>query len=216
MAASNSERKNISFFKLNGKADKDNTPRFWKVEKAGDKWQTTESFDTVSGILTKASTKKFMWEGAEKTSFHIELSDPAEICAIDMNHTQCTYSIINSLAGIQPGQEITIKVYKKTDKESGKIYPGAIVLDLAGKLMSWHVAPKDMPKSDPVMVNGKQFMKEGKPVWDDTNVKAFWEDVFNTKVAGNVQTRKNTDDDIPYAPATAVAETVPAPDDMPF
>lgn len=215
MAASNSERKNISFFKLNGKADKDNTPRFWKVEKISDKWQTTESFDQIAGVLTKASTKKYMWEGTEKTSFHIELSDPGEICAIDMNHTQCTYSIINSLAGIQPGQEITIKVYKKHDKESGKIYPGAIVL-LAGKLAEWHVAPKDMPKSDPVMVGDKQFMKEGKLVWDDTKVKAFWENVFNTRVAANVQSRPNADDDIPTAPATAAAEPVPAPDDLPF
>lgn len=215
MAATNSESKKISFFKLNGKADKDVIPKFYKVEKINGKWEKTDGYDTITGTFTGAKLKDYTYEGVTKKSFHIELSDPDIICAIDMNHCQCSHSIINSLVNVDRGQEIKIKVYKKTDKDSGKIYAGAFISDFKGDMISWGIDIKSVPKSVLVMLNGRAYIKDGKEVRDDSNVQAFWEGVFMDKIASKFQKVESKDSDIPEAPAPDMP-AVPAMDDLPF
>ena len=45
-----------------------------------------------------------------------------------------------------------------------------------------------IPKAVPVMVSGKPFMQNGKQVYDNTEVKAFWEAQF-LKIAEKVNAK---------------------------
>lgn len=215
MALSNSESKKYQFVKLNGKADKDTTPLFWLSEKVGDKWQKTQSFDTISGTLAKAIIKDYVYEGVDKKLFHIELNDGDETISVDLNHCQCAYSILNSLINVSPGQFVKIKVYKKTDKTTGNIFPGAFITDVKGDMIKWGLDIKTLPKAIPVLVGDKPFIKDGRAVHDDTPVREFWEQQFTDHIAIAGTKSGDTFSDIPSATAP---DSIPVaePDDLPF
>lgn len=215
MALSNSESKRYQFVKLNGKADKDTTPLFWLSEKIGDKWQKTSSFDTISGSLSKAVIKDYVYEEVNKKLFHIELNDGDETISVDLNHCQCTYSILNSLINVSSGQFVKIKVYKKTDKETGNVFPGAFITDTKGDMIKWGVDIKSIPKPIPVLVGDKPFIKDGRPVKDDTPVREFWEKQFMDHIATKGATNADPYSDVPSAAAPDMP-SVELPDDLPF
>lgn len=215
MGATNSENKNYSFFNLNGKADKDNTPAFWQVEKKDGVWTKTTGFDTITGQLVKASISEYQYEGQTKRSFKIELEDESGVCVISMSHNLCTYNIINCLLNVKKGQEIKIKVYRKHKKETNKYYAGSFLEDFKQEMIPWVFDYDAIPKPTPVLVDGKPFMKEGRPLFDDTKVQAFWESHFKT-IMEELNTKEPLKDEgFPTSPppdAPAIAE----PDDLPF
>lgn len=213
MGASNSSSKNIKFYSLKGKVSAEETPNFALTEKVGEKWAITGNFDTMTGYLVSAEIKEKEFQGAKFNVFVLEINDDSETSKVEMTHNSITHSLINSLASdCNKLDEYSFTLRKKQTKgKDGKMYwNGACYINQKGRTESlkWSIDPQSAPRKEPVMVNGTQFVQNGKPVWDDTKVKAFWEDVFRTKiisVLGNPTPRA-----VPTAPAASSATNLPS------
>lgn len=187
MGATNSASKQMKFYSLKGKASAEESPNFALTEKVGDKWQVTGNFDTMTGYLNSAEIKEKEYQGAKFNVFVLEIQDDNETSKVEMTHNSVTHSLINSLASdCNKLDEYSFVVKKKQTKgKDGKQYwNGTAYVNVKGKTESlrWSLDPQSAPKKEPVMVNGTQFIQNGKGVWDDSKVRAFWEDIFRTKI----------------------------------
>ena len=186
MGATNSASKQMKFYSLKGKASAEESPNFALTEKVADKWQVTGNFDTIFGYLNSAEIKEKEYNGAKFNVFVLEIQDNNETSKVEMTHNSVTHSLINSLAtDCNKMDEYSFVVKKKQDK-SKKYWNGAAYVNVKGKKESlrWSIDPQSAPKKEPVMVNGTQFIQNGKPVWDDSKVRAFWENIFRNKIIG--------------------------------
>jgi hypothetical protein len=189
MGATNSSSKQMKFYSLKGKASAEESPNFALTEKVADKWQVTGNFDTMTGYLNSAEIKEKEYQGAKFNVFVLEIQDDNETSKVEMTHNSVTHSLINSLASdCNKLDEYSFVVKKKQTKgKDGKQYwNGTAYVNVKGKTESlrWSIDPQSAPKKEPVMVNGTQFIQNGKGVWDDSKVRIFWEDIFRNKIIG--------------------------------
>jgi hypothetical protein len=185
MGASNSNTgKNTKFYQLKAKADETNTPYFGLSEKGADgKWTITNKFDTMSGMLTSATIKEREYEGVKSKLFVLVLEDGEETSQIEMTHNMISHSIINSLAS-SVDSTYSIQLYKK--QENGKWW-GKVSVKNSGQKTNWKIDPKTAPKKEQVMMpDGNPFLQNGKPVYDDSKLRAFYEDLFIKDIASKL------------------------------
>ncbi len=186
-AKNTNEGANTKFYSLKAKADEVNIPHFVLSEKIAGSWVQSQHFDTMVGMLEKAEIKEKEYKGAKQNVFVIVLSDTNERSQIEMTHNGTAYSIINALSSLTTAlPELTIKVYRNEGKDvsgkgNGKFYGNASIL-ADGEKLSWGFAPSEAPKKVAVMVAGKPFLKDGIQVYDDTELRAFYEQVFIDKI----------------------------------
>lgn len=209
--------KPVKFYNLKAKVDETNTPHFAIAEKVNDKWQVTGKFDTMAGMLNSAEIKEKEFQGAKQNVFILKFEDDNEISQVEMTHNQITHNIINSLSsGCNKIEIFNIKVYRK-QSEDKKYWNGGVIIWIGNdkeNKVKWSIDPKTAPKRDAVMVNGTQFMQSGKPVWDDSKVRAFWEQMFKDKIIAALGTPIIQPE--PSASTTITASNPPDNDDLPF
>ncbi len=194
MGATNSgSGKPMQFFALKAKVDEANKPFFSQSEKIDDVWKQTNTFDTISGVLSGAKIEEKDLKGHGKKKFFVlYIEDDNGVCKLDMSHNNITYSIINSLAhNCNSLSNYSIQVYRaKPVEKDGKTYHnGRAAVKIEGKNTEWFIQPYDAPKKEPVMVKGKPMMKDGKPVYDDTEVREFWEKMFTDRIVSVLGTK---------------------------
>lgn len=218
MGGSNSNSgKPMTFFALKAKVDEQNKPFFSQSEKVNDTWQSTGKFDTITGMLSGAKIEeKDLKEHGKKKFFVLYMEDENGVYKVDLSHNQISYSIINSLASCcDKISTFSIGVYraKPVEKEGKTYYNGHAKVQINGKKTEWQVRPADAPKKEPVMVKGKPMIKEGKQVFDDTEVREFWENLFMQSIVAIIGSGRAT------SPATesdsSTSNTSPK-DDLPF
>lgn len=183
---------NLKFINLKQKAgaQEAETPRFWLNEKVNGAWVATKNYGFIEGSLTKAEIIEKEIKGVKSKFFILEMASGDERYKVTMSHGSLTYSIINSIASNCNSLETyKISVSKKQSKD-GKYWNGQGYVNVGGsnEMQKWSIDPQSdlVPKKVAVMVGGTQFMQNGKPVWDDTAVKAFWENVFQTKIVAHL------------------------------
>lgn len=186
MGAGNSESKNMKFYSLKAKVNETDTPHFAQIEKVGDKWQATNKFDTMSGMLSSATIEKKEYQGASFNVFVLLFTDDNETSKVELTHNSITHNIINCLA-TDCNTISTYKIYvdKKKSKD-GKYTNGRAFINMDGsqEAMRWSIDPQLAPKKTAVMgADGKPFIQAGKQVYDDSKVREFWEGIFNEKIA---------------------------------
>jgi len=181
------EGRNTKFYSLKAKADEVNIPHFVLSEKVAGTWVQSNKFDTMVGCLSGAEIKEKEYKGAKQNIFVLTLTDAEELSRIELTHNGTTYSILNALSSLQSSlPELQIKVYRNEAKNEhgsgiGKFYGNASILADNEKL-SWGFAPASAPKKVPVEVNGKPYLKDGKQVYDDSDLRQFYEQVFIDKI----------------------------------
>lgn len=210
MGASNSTSSNVKFYSLKAKTSNEETPHFALTEKVDGAWKTTGTYDTLTGCITKAEIKEKEWNGTKFNAFLFTLNDGQEESRVEMTHNSITHNLINSLASdCNVLDEYSFVLRKKQVKAgNGKMYwNGTCYVNVKGKEkgLSWSIDMKATPKKEPVMVpDGKggliQFQQAGKGVWDDSKVKAFWENIFITKIMPAVN--------VPRSNANAMPSTI--------
>lgn len=191
MGASNSERKNAKFYSLKAKVDAQNTPHFALSEKIDGKWQTTGKFDQMEGTLVKAEIREKEYDGAKQNIFVLTLKDSVEESVVSMTHNQLSHSIINTLSSYEGfGPNLMIRLYckEKHDSASGKTFWNAnAYIEADGHKLNWGIQPTDAPKSVPVFLpSGEPFIQNGKQVFDSSERRKFYEDLFMSKVVTKV------------------------------
>ncbi len=185
MGAGNSESKSMKFYSLKAKVNETDTPHFAQIEKVGDKWQATNKFDTMSGMLSSAVIEEKEYQGAKFNVFVLVFADDNETSKVELTHNSITHNIINCLA-TDCNTISTYKIYvdKKKSKD-GKYTNGRAFINMDGEkdAMRWSIDPQSAPKKVAVMVGDKPFLNQGKQVFDDSEVRKFWENIFNEKIA---------------------------------
>lgn len=210
MGASNSNSKKVTFFSLKAKVDATNKPFFGKSEKVNEKWQITDTFDTISGFLIGAEIVVKEFEGAKQNIFKLKFEDGEDNMQVEMTHNNLTYSIINTLAGLTDTfSKIEIQVWRN-DKD-GKFFGNASI-KFGNEKMQWSFAPATAPKKEPVTdKKGQPIMQNGKQLYDATELKAFYENVFISKVIPLCQTKAT-----PATMDSPDEQSDPGSDDLPF
>jgi len=224
MGASNSATKSMKFYSLKAKASETETPNFALTEKVNEKWQITNNFDTMTGYLNSAEIKEKEYQGAKFNVFVLEIQDDNETSKVEMTHNSVTHSLINSLASdCNTLDEYSFTVKKKQTKgKDGKSYwNGTCYINIKGRTESlkWSIDPQSAPRKEPVQgPDGKPFMLQGKQVWDDSKVRAFWEDIFNAKIVSVLGKSAPSVKVAAAAPATQESNNNAADiaDDLPF
>lgn len=216
MGASNSNSgKPMSFFALKAKVDEQNKPFFMKTEKINDVWQQTGTFDTITGMLSGAKIEeKDLKEHGKKKFFVLYLEDEDGVMKLDMSHNAVTYSIINSLSTCADKiSDFAINVWrsKPVEAEGGKVYyNGRAGVKRGGEKTEWFVQPAGIPRKEPVMVKDKPMIKDGKQVFDDTEVREFWEKMFTDQIVKVIGSGSS----IPAANTSGSENTSTAQDDV--
>lgn len=184
MGASNSESKSMKFYSLKAKVDETNSPHFAQTEKVDGAWKVTNQYDTISGMLDSAEIVEKEYKGAKFKSFIFVLSDDKETSKLELTHNSITHNIINCLA-TDCNKLNTYKIYvdKKKSKD-GKYMNGRAFVTIEGQKESlkWSIDPQSAPKKVAVQVNGQPFLQQGKQVWDDADLRKFWEGIFVSKI----------------------------------
>ena len=192
MGATNSETKNNKYYSLKCKSSEQETVHFAKSEKINGSWTTSGTFDTMVGTLSSAAIREKEYQGAKYNVFVLGITDEHENALVEMPHASVTYSIISSLCSLPPSgvgiTDLMIRVYKKRS-DDGKWWSQAY-LEFGGQKLGWGIKPNDAPKKVPVLKpDGTPFLQNGKAVYDDSAMKAFWEEKFNTIVVPLVTPR---------------------------
>lgn len=201
---------NVKFINLKQKAgaQEAETPRFWLNEKVNGTWTATKSFGVVEGQLNKAEIVEKDIKGVKTRFFILEMQDGEEKYKVTMSHGSLTYSLINSLASnCNSLQKYKLSVSKKQSKD-GQYWNGQGYVNVEGEkdMQKWSIDPQSdlVPKKQKVMgPNGQPFMQNGKQVYDDTAVKAFWEQVFTEKIVAHLGGSSARPAQTSAAPATS-------------
>ena len=215
--------KPMLFLSLKAKVDAENKPYFIQSEKRDNGWALTNEFDTLEGMISGAKIEeKDLKEHGKKKFFVLYIEYEEGVMKVDMSHNAITYSIINSLAScVDKISDFSIGVWRaKTENEKGTFYNGRAKVLKGGEKTEWAFRWEDVPRKEPVMSKGKQMVKDGKPVWDDTDMRAWWEEKFQKHIVAKVGTGKQKEE----KPATSsqgsgVGETFSSSgpeDDLPF
>lgn len=168
MGLSNSEQTKTTYVKMFSKepGTDDVNAFFGKSEKVDGKWQTTQRFDTIEGILTSAGVGEFTYQNDTKKTLKLVFTDESgERVQIESTFTLLTYNVINALYGCNLEKPIKIKLYVKkgTDRNMAAAY-----IENGGERASWAYEPSQLPKPHKVTVGKKEVI-------DDSEVVEFYE-----------------------------------------
>ena len=182
----NNANKTFKFYSLKAKVDEKNEPFFSLTEKVDDAWKQTGKFNEMFGNITKAEiiTKEFKNETIKL--FRLHFVDENEVSFVDMSHNGITYNIISSLCSdFDADGTFILRVYK-TESESadGRVFHnGKAFLSVNGESLSWGVDMKTAPRAKVVEKSpGVPLVVNGTTITDKDEMRAFWEDKFNTIV----------------------------------
>lgn len=171
MGAKNNEGTKMTFWKMDARTQDGRTPIFVKVEKVDGSWRDTEKFNTLFGTVVDIEHKQYEFEGEMKHQAIIVLADKDGLRdKVQCGFNQCTYNLLNSLAGSDLSAEMEMTIATKTDKDTGKVWP-AIYVEFGGQKSTWKYDPKELPKSEKVKVGSKEYT-------DDTKVVEFFINVI--------------------------------------
>jgi hypothetical protein len=171
---------NINFYKLIAKAEKADTEKrqaICKVVKRGDEYVTDKFLSGISGFITKAEVKEFVWEEKRQKKFVLQLTDSSGICQLEFTPTGAAAGIINCLIDADFTQEISIEAWVTKPNDKNKQFVNACAKCLgADDSIAWAIELKDLPK--PV-----EFTKpSGEKDFDSTNVRNFWIQKFTENI----------------------------------
>ena len=173
MGLSNSEQARTTYVKMFSKEPgTDNVNAFFGMsEKVEGKWQTTQRFDTVEGIITGISTGEFTYQSDTKKTLKIVFADNSgERVQVEATFTLLSYNVINSLYGIKDlSKPVRIKLYVRRTGE--RDMPSAYI-ECGGERASWAFEPSQLPKPARVTVGKKEVI-------DDSEVVEFYEKLVN-------------------------------------
>lgn len=172
MGLSNSEQAKTTYVKMFSKEPgTDNVNAFFGMsEKVEGKWQTTQRFDTVEGVLTSIATGEFTYNNDTKKTLKMVFTDNSgERVQVESTFTFLAYNVINTLYGCQDlSKQIRIKLYvRRGDKDSPAAY-----IECGGERASWAFEPSQLPKAARVTVGKKEVI-------DDSEVVDFYEKLVN-------------------------------------
>jgi hypothetical protein len=172
MGLSNSEQARTTYVKMFSKEPgTDNVNAFFGMsEKVDGKWQTTQRFDTVEGVLTGISVGEFTYQSDTKKTLKLVFTDNSgERVQVESTFTFLSYNVINTLYGCKDlSKTIRIKLYvRRGDKEMPAAY-----IECGGERASWAFEPSQLPKPARVTVGKKEVI-------DDTEVVEFYEKLVN-------------------------------------
>jgi hypothetical protein len=183
MGLSNSEQARTTYVKMFSKEPgTDNVNAFFGMsEKVEGKWQTTQRFDTLEGMLTGISVGEFTYNNDTKKTLKMVFTDASgERVQVESTFTFLAYNVINTLYGIQDfGKQIRFKLYvRRGDKDSPAVY-----IECGGERASWAFEPSQLPKAARVTVGKKEVI-------DDSEVVDFYERLVNEIAARLSKTPK--------------------------
>jgi len=194
MATRESNGKNVAFYALNAKASATETPHFVLSKKEGETWTKTDVGNEMFGIFLVSAEireKENKDKGTKFNVFILTVQDEKETCELTLTHNSITYLLINSLASdCNKLEEYSFIVGKKQD---GKYWNGTCYVNIKNhsKSLQWHIDFKAAPRKEPVMTPdpsdpSKMIHLElnGAKVWNDSKLKAFWENIFKSKIIG--------------------------------
>jgi hypothetical protein len=172
MGLSNSEQARTTYVKMFSKEPgTDNVNAFFGMsEKVEGKWQTTQRFDTLEGMLTGISVGEFTYNNDTKKTLKMVFTDASgERVQVESTFTFLAYNVINTLYGIQDfSKQIRFKLYvRRGDKDSPAVY-----IECGGERASWAFEPSQLPKAARVTVGKKEVI-------DDSEVVEFYERLVN-------------------------------------
>jgi hypothetical protein len=178
MGLSNSEQARTTYVKMFSKEPgTDNVNAFFGMsEKVEGKWQTTQRFDTLEGMLTGISVGEFTYNNDTKKTLKMVFTDASgERVQVESTFTFLAYNVINTLYGIQDfGKQIRFKLYvRRGDKDSPAVY-----IECGGERASWAFEPSQLPRAARVTVGKKEVI-------DDSEVVDFYEKLVN-EIAGRL------------------------------
>jgi len=192
MATRESNGKNVAFYALNAKASATETPHFVLSKKEGETWTKTDVGNEMFGIFLVSAEireKENKDKGTKFNVFVLTVQDEKETCELTLTHNSITYLLINSLASdCNKLEEYSFIVGKKQD---GKYWNGTCYVNIKNhsKSLQWHIDFKAAPRKEPVMTPdpsdpSKMIHLElnGAKVWNDSKLKAFWENIFKSKI----------------------------------
>lgn len=184
MGLSNSEQARTTYVKMFSKEPgTDNVNAFFGMsEKVEGKWQTTQRFDTVEGVLTGISVGEFTYQNDTKKTLKLVFTDNSgERVQVESTFTFLTYNVINTLYGCKDlSKQIRIKLYvRRGDKDMPAAY-----IECGGERASWAFEPSQLPKPHRVTVGKKEVI-------DDSEVVEFYERLVN-EIASRIKTAKLT------------------------
>lgn len=219
--------KPVLFLSLKAKADEQNKPYFVQAEKKESGWALTNEFDTLEGMLSGAKIEeKDMKEYGKKNFFVLYIEFDEGVMKVDMSHNAVTYSIINSLASCANKlNNFSIAVYRTknvSEKDGKTYYNGRAAVKMEGEKTEWFMNPQDAPKKVALMTKSKgkdvPMLKDGKQMYDDSELREHWETVFTEQVIGKIGSGKTASagsgDQGSGATETFTAST--QEDDLPF
>jgi hypothetical protein len=188
MGLSNSEQTKTSYVKMFSKepGTDDVNAFFGMSEKVDGKWQTTQRFDTVEGMLISATVGEFVYQNDTKKTLKLVFTDESgERVQVESSFTLLTYNVINALFGCNFEKPIKIKLYVKkgTDKNMAAAY-----IENGGERASWVYEPSQLPKPHKVMVGKKEVI-------DDSEVIEFYEGLakeISSRLASTVKKQTAT------------------------
>jgi len=168
MGLSNSEQTKTSYVKMFSKepGTDDVNAFFGMSEKVDGKWQTTQRFDTVEGLLVSATVGEFVYQNDTKKTLKLVFTDESgERIQVESSFTLLTYNVINTLYGCDFDKPIKIKLYVKKGNDKNM---AAAYIENGGERASWAYEPSQLPKPHKVTVGKKEVI-------DDSEVIEFYE-----------------------------------------
>jgi hypothetical protein len=182
MGLSNSEQARTTYVKMFSKEPgTDNVNAFFGMsEKVEGRWQTTQRFDTVEGVLTGISVGEFTYQNDTKKTLKLVFTDNSnERVQVESTFTFLTYNVINTLYGCKDlSKQIRIKLYvRRGEKDMPAVY-----IECGGERASWAFEPSQLPKPHRVTVGKKEVV-------DDTEVVEFYERLVN-EIASRIKSIK--------------------------
>jgi hypothetical protein len=159
---------NKTFLKLKAKtSETDPKPGFFKSEKRGDTWITTESFNAVTGELVKIQHTEYEYEGQKKPKCIMLFRDPdGSETQVDANFSGLLYSILNPMCNLAVFDGLKISVWLGKPRDNGKQWPSAGLTQHEEKV-EWMYKPEVLPK-----VASEVY--KGQVIKDDSEVVEFW------------------------------------------
>jgi len=174
MGYSNSSSEQVEYLKLNAATSETETPFFTLQRKKDGKWSSEGAFNQISGYIVGLSRREGEYNGQPIYTVRIRFRDDTEtqkLFQVEATYNGLSYSILNTLMNVEPGEAIMIRVYARPSKTNGKFYPAAYI-ETSGKRVDWYYKLEDIPR--PVtQVVGK------KTVTDDSEVVDFYTGVID-------------------------------------
>lgn len=209
MAASNSDNKSITFYKLKLKDGDDKTPFFGRQKKEGDKWIIDQKFNEFSGHLEKMEMGSYEYKGDKVDIVKMFFGNPdGTNDQLEMNlDNSITKSILNTFANEAMIGQVDMQVY--TNKAD---YP-AISMKIDGRKGDWKYKMDQFPEKEKnkkgIVIDDEAYMnfmrQLAKEVMEKVNLSS--PSSYGQKMAGNpaaqetvdsLQNRNEPADDLPF------------------